>query len=202
MSKHPEDEPGKEAGKENSPLGESAFTPEQRHALERKGYFIYRLTGQSITTLRDAGHPFWSNLSGSTRFKIETISSLHTEVAINPQRLFLPNSNKRTMDVQLAMVAEFSEEIGREVHGTVAILGNDSDYAEVVFAHFTHTRQLLFEAKDAFDISNYTRTTTRIGGPSFVIVGGLDKNHGLFVSRMDCDEGRGNVWAAPLVVPA
>ncbi|MCX6792326.1 MAG: hypothetical protein NT149_04815, partial [Candidatus Gottesmanbacteria bacterium] len=200
MFKGFEREPQKEGEKsrvKDIPLGESAFTPEQSKALERKGYIIYPLTGQSIASLRDAGHPFWSTWHKGESF--ETLSSLRTEVAINPNRLFLPKSNGKTLDEQLSMVVDFGKEIGGEVTGTTAILGGVSDYAEVAFGHLDRKGQRLFDKNFNYD---YARTITPTGEFSVAIVGCFNDDHGLRVGDLpQGGSGDGHVWAVPLVVP-
>jgi hypothetical protein len=179
------------------PFGESVFTPEQRSALKSKGYVMYPLTGQSIASLRDAGCPFWSTWHTGKPF--ETAASLHTEVAINPNRLFLPKSKGKILDEQIAMVAEFGKKIGREVPGTTAILGSVAEYAELAFAHLDRKGQRLF-GKD-FDYE-YTRTTTLIGGqPLLTIVGQFRDNYGPHVDILHPGLSNIHVGAAPLVVP-
>lgn len=179
------------------PLGESAFTPEQSMALERKGYVIYPLTGQSIASLRDAGYSFWSTWHKGESF--ETLASLRTEVAINPSRLYLPESNGKTLNEQLAMVTDLGKKIGGEVAGTTAILGSVADYAELAFAHLDQKGQRLFGRDFNYD---YTRTTTPTSESNVAIVGFFNDVDGLLVLSLHRGDGLSNVWAAPLVVPA
>jgi len=172
------------------------FSPEQRKGLERKGYLFYPLTGQTIASLRDAGCQFSSTWHEGDSF--ETLASRRVEVAINPKRLFLSKSNEKTLDKQVAMIAEFGKKIGSEVAGTTAILGSVADYAEVYFAHLVQTEQLLF-GKD-FDY-NSTRTETPTDKSNSVYVGQDYGHYGLNVHYMSQDDGHTCIWAAPLVVP-
>lgn len=43
-----------------APVEIKRFSQEAKEALEKQGFVIYGLTGQSIKTLRDAGRNFWS----------------------------------------------------------------------------------------------------------------------------------------------
>ncbi len=177
--------------------GIATFSTEQKRGLERLGYkFIYPLTGQSIATLRDAGNKFWSSWHKGAA--IEAVTSMHTEVALNPTALFLSGSNRKTLTEQLAIVSRFNKALGKEVPGVVAKLGGVSDYAELAFAHQRATGDKLFGSKYNYD---YTRTTTPSGGSVVALVGNFDVN-GLHVDSLHPDGGGDDVWASPLVVPA
>lgn len=171
------------------------FSTEQRKGLERKGYVIYPLTSQTIETLRDAGNPFWSTWHQGRAF--EKLASLRSEVAISPSKLFLPKSNGKTLDEQLAMVEEFGTKLSSEVKGVAAILGSAPDYAELAFLHLSETGKRLFGKYYDY---GYTRTTTSTGGSDLTIVGYFREGRGLDVSRWDRRDN-GGIWAAPLVVP-
>jgi len=173
------------------------FSAEQRKGLERKGYLVYSLTGQTIATLRDAGHPFWSTWHQGEA--IEQVRSMLAEVAVNPRSLFLPDSNRKTLDEQLAMVEKFGRKIAGEVKGVTAILGSAPDYAELAFVHLDQKGQRLF-GKD-FDY-DYTRTTTPTGGSGVAVVGIFVGGFGLNVNDLHRGACYGRVWAAPLVVSA
>jgi hypothetical protein len=172
------------------------FTPEQKTALEGKGFLIYPLTGQSVATLRAAGHPFWSVWHKGELF--ETIQSHRTEVAIDPTRLALPKSNRGTMEEQFAMVMAYGREMRRDVTGTAALLGNVADYAELAFAHLAAKGQRLFGEDFGFD---YARTATSTDGDRFALVGKFS-NDCLGIDTLDRRNTRESVWAVPLVVPA
>jgi hypothetical protein len=173
------------------------FFAEQREALENQGYVIYGLTGQSIKTLRDRGHKFWSTWHKEFPY-FEALGSVHSEVAINPNNPFLPNSNNRTLAQQENMVGRFSEVLGKKVKGVKAIIGQAPDYAELAFAHLDATKEYLFGAKQNY---NYARTKTPIGSSCVAHVGGFGADDGLVVNYWYRDNGDGYVRAAPLVVP-
>jgi hypothetical protein len=176
--------------------GIATFSTEQKRGLERLGYkFIYPLTGQSIATLRDAGNKFWSSWHKGEA--IEAVTSMHTEVALNPTALFLSGSNRKTLTEQLAIVSRFNKALGKEVPGVVAKLGGVSDYAELAFAHQRATGDKLFGSKYNYD---YARTTTPSGGSNVAVVGGFGDD-GLDVDYWDRGDGSRYVWAVPLVVP-
>lgn len=182
-------------GKEGANI--SRFSAEQRKGLERKGYLVYNLTGQTIATLRNAGHPFWSTWHQGEA--IEQVRSMLTEVAVNPKSLFLQDSNRKTLDEQLAMVENFGRKLSGEVKGVAAILGTAPDYAELAFAHLDQKGQRLF-GKD-FDY-DYTRTTTPTGESHVALVGSFNGDLGLRVHDWVQSGRHDDIWAAPLVVPA
>lgn len=184
--------PAKEA-----PIEIKRFSAEQREALEKQGFVIYGLTGQSIKTLRDSGRKFWSTWHNSL-LDFETLGSMQSEVAINPNKPFLPKSNNKTLTQQEEMVEKFSRELGKKVGGVKAIIGQAPDYVEIAFAHLDATKDYLFGAKDNYD---FARTKTPAGSSDVANVGDFLADSGLYVSHWNADDGGGSVHAAPLVVP-
>lgn len=170
------------------------FSDEQKEALKKEGYVVYELTGQSITSLREQGKPFWSDWHKDYP-DFEALASRRSEVAINPQKLFLRDSNNKTLAEQLALVAKFSTDISVKVPGVEAVLGEMPDYAQLAF--LSPEKQRLFGEKNGY---NYTRTQTRLGS-SVAYVGSFSSDNGLRVSGWNADGRGGGVFAAPLVVP-
>ena len=183
---------------ERVPAEIKRFSAEQREALGKQGFVIYGLTGQSIKSLRDSGHKFRSDWHKSLP-DFEALGSMHSEVAINPNRPFLPKSYNKTFTEQEDMIDKFSEELEKRVKGVKAIIGQASDYVELTFAHLDSTKEYLFGTKDNYD---YARTKTPTSGSFVARVGNFDVDNGLYVSRWLADDGIDSVHAAPLVVPA
>lgn len=174
--------------------GGGVFTTEQRRALESSGYIVHLLIGHTIAELRSAGNIFWSKWHQG--HEIEQVASMSTEVAINPGVLFLPRSNNKTLDEQLALVERHAEEISRRIPGLTAVLGNVADYAELAFDHLS-TGVRLFGSKYHYD---YTRTTL-VGELHTARVGAF-RGDGLEVDICFQNEIGDNILASPLIVPA
>ncbi len=173
------------------------FSNEQKEALKKEGYLNYALTGQSVKSLRDSGHKFCSDWHKSLP-DLEALGSMQSEVAINPDKLFLPKSNNKTLVQQEKMVEKFSQELEKKVPGVKAIIGQVPDYAELAFKHLNTTKEYLFGAKDNYD---YARTKTPAGSSRVAYVGAFFAADGLRVDRWVRDVGHVIVRAAPLVVP-
>ncbi len=173
------------------------FSKEQKKGLARLGYeYFYPLTRQSIAMLRDSGNRFWSTWHQGDSF--ESIPSMGSEVALNPRALFLARSNGKPLAEQVSMISKFSKDLGKTVPGVIAKMGEAPDYAELAFAHERATGDRLFGSKYDYD---YASTQTSTGGSRVAIVGDFN-DRGLRVLHLDRDDGHGNVWASPLVVPA
>lgn len=178
--------------------GIKTFSDETKAALNAAGYrAIYPLTGKSLRDLKEAGRPFSSDWFVNEKFGV--LPSRLSEVAIKPDRLFLPNSNNKTLEHQEALVRKFSEELRGRIPGVEAILGEAPDYAELALAHFGQTGERLFGERDNY---GYTRTKTGTGGSAVADVGCFDARDGLDVYDWHAGYGDGFLWAAPLVVPA
>lgn len=170
------------------------FSNEQREALRKEGYVVYELTGQSIASLRKQGRLFWSTWHKDYP-DFEALISGHSEIAINPESLFLPGSNYQTLAEQLEAVQKFSD--GLNIQRAKAILGQVPDYTELAFAHLDKTGQRLFGKEYGY---NYTRTQTRVGS-GVAGVGSFGVGDGLHVSYWDPGDRHDRLRAAPLVVP-
>ncbi len=176
----------------------SRFSEEARKALEAEGYHIYELTGQSLASLRDQGKPFQSTWHKDYP-EFEVATSRLSEVALNPDSLFLPDSNRKTLAKQQEMVAIFSQELSGKIPGVQAIIGEAPDYEELAFTHLDSTGDRLFGEKYSY---NYTRTVTTTDESWVAHVGRFRADRGLLVSRWYRDESADGLFVAPLVVPA
>ena len=173
------------------------FSEEARKKLKEQGYsVIVPLTAQSIKSLRDSGSPFWT--IWHQNLGLERIKSLNCEVAINPSELFLPDSNIKNFEEQVAMVEKLSTELQAKIPDVSAIIGEAPDYAELAFNYFSLTGQCLFGRRDKYD---YTRTKTRIGS-DMAEVGSFNPDQGLVIRAWPPSSRLHYVWVAPLIVPS
>lgn len=172
------------------------FSDEAREVLPKEGYRIYTLTGQSIRSEREAGRKFWSTWHRDYP-DFEALMSMHSEVAINPEQLFIPKSNNKTLDQQLELITKFSKDLGKKVKGVEAIMGEAPDYVELAFSHLEATGDRLFGEKYNY---NYARTKTPVGA-GVARVGDFRAAYGLCVDHWDRGHGGSSVFASPLVVP-
>ena len=178
------------------PVVTSRFKDEQREFLKKEGYVFYDLTGQSMSSLKAVGREIYSDKP------FEHISSMRSEVAINPSKLFLPKSNGKNLKKQEEMVYKFSQELGKKVKGVKAIIGQVPDYTELAFKYFDATGDRLFGHDSP--LKYWATTKTSINGDLFAVVGfsaphlgGPEFAVGSWESRHGFDIGA----VAPLVVP-
>jgi len=171
------------------------FSPETKEALEKLGYLIYSLTGKSIKNLKEEGMEF-RRIWRRDYPDFEALTSIRSEVAINPDELFLPKSNYKTLKRQEEMVDEFSEELTKKIQGVKAVIGQAPDYLELAFQHLDKTKDYLFGEKYHYD-SARTKTPTR--GSYIASIGG--SGYGWRGNSWSAGLGHFGVYAAPLVVP-
>ena len=183
--------------KELPPIEVRRFTDEARATLEKEGYVVDTLTSQSIATLRSKGMPFWSSWHKDYP-QFEALTSMSSEVAIHPEKLFLPKSNNKTLAQQEQLINKFSQELSKKVPGVDAIMGGMADYADLAFAHLEATGDRLFGEKYDY---NYARTNTPTVGGLVANVGSFGPSDGLAVVSWHRGRGYSRVFAAPLVVP-
>lgn len=182
---------------EITPIEIRRFSDEARAVLEKEGYVIDTLTGQSIASLRKAGRKFWSSWHKDYP-QLEALISMSAEVAIHPEKLFIPKSNNSTLAQQEEMINEFSEKLGTKIPLVEAIMGGMPDYVDLAFAHLDKTGEYLFGEKYGF---NWARTNTPTVGDYVADVGGFYPSRGLGVDDLGRGRGDDSVFASPLVVP-
>lgn len=182
---------------ETTPIEVRRFSQEAKEALRNQGYAVYELTGQSIASVRDSGRKFWSTWHRDYP-DFEALTSMHSEVAINPAKLFLPKSNNKTLGQQEELIARFSKDLGTIAQGVEAIMGEAPDYVDLAFARLNDTGEYLFGEKDGY---NYARTKTPTVDSNVASVGDFHPANGLSVGRWFRGSGHGRVFAVPLVVP-
>ncbi len=176
------------------------FSDEAKATLEKQKFVIYELTGQSIKSLRDSGRKFWTDWHKQYP-DFESLTSMHSEVAIHPKQLFIDNSHNKTLAEQEEMIKKFSADLAKgrnRIPNVEAIMGEASDYVELAFQHLDTTGDYLFGEKYGY---NYARTKTRVGA-GVAGVGRFYPTYGLYVGYWHHDVGGDDVFAAPLVVPA
>lgn len=179
------------------------FTDKQKEALiERNFTAVYLLSGQSIKSLREAGRKFSKRCRSYP--DVENLTSRLSEVAINPNQLFLPGSDRKIFEEQIRILQDFSFALSKgrnRIQGVDAILGTASDYAELVFLHLDKTGEYLFGS----EYGNVTRTATitrAITDDSFGIISvGCDDNE-LILSHWSPLHRLRGLRVSPLVVPA
>lgn len=188
--------------------GMRRFSIEQKEALEQEGYVFYGLTRQSIKTLRDNGHKFHWGTSDivlqEQGFNLDFLSlrSMHSEVAIKPNELYLPDSDTKVFSDQVVMVDRFSQELRNKVSGVKAVIGELSDYAELAYAHLDARKEFLFGPKYGY---RWVNTKTIINANSSevgnAIVGYTPKNGGEFCYDWHLIWRNYRANAVPLVIP-
>ncbi len=177
------------------------FSSEARDSLERKGFIIVELTGQSIKSMREAGKPFFSTWHKNND-EFENLESMQSEVAIIPG-LFLPSTANRKFDAQEKEVRRRSGKLRREIPDIKAKIGESPDYIELAFNLFEKTQELgeefsFLEGKSGL----YAVTNTKISGPNKATVGFFKTDSGLNVSYTPINKGDLVVQAAPFILPA
>jgi hypothetical protein len=175
------------------------FTPEAREILRKKRYSIYELTGKSIKTLREQSRGKLTIWHEGHEF--ENLPSALSEVAINPRKQFLPDSNLKTFEQQEEMIRKFSQELKEEIPEVEAIIGEVPDYAELDFKHLNATRERLFRRRYRFGrYYCYTRTKTPVNNTNMLFIGRIEDNDSLYIYDSPSDARR-ELWITPLIKP-
>ncbi len=184
--------------KEATPVEVRRFSDEARAALKEDGYIINTLTGQSIASLREAGRKILRTWGNRYDLQFEALTSEQSEVAINPSRLTLPNSNNKTLVQQEKMIKQFSIELGKKIPGVEAIMGGAPDYTDLAFTHLDATGECLFGENYNYDSA---RSNTPTADGLVALVGDFFSVHGTLVLHWHSVFGHAYDFAVPLVVP-
>ncbi len=193
-------------------IGEAIkFTDEERKALVDDGAVIYLPTGETIKAQKSARRPFWYIADGFKENGVNRLTEFPSrpiEVAIypDPERFFVPESNSKTTDQQIALVEQdahaLRERLGLPNIGEV--LPESSEATEVLFKHFDATGVRILGQdymKDGYWSYIRTNTPTNKEGSGVAFVGGWDAADGLDVFDWLRDASDVYFHAARWVVP-
>lgn len=183
--------------KEAIPVEIKKFSQESLDALKEHGFAVYVLKRQSIKSKRAQGRKFW-NLWHENHPDFESLSSMYSEVAINPRKLLLTDSNNKSQRQQEELIAKFSGRLGNEIQGVEAIMGEAADYVDLAFTHLEKKHTYLFGEKYNYV---FTRTQTPTIDGSVANVGCFHKTNGLRVTSTNPNYGDPYIFAVPLIVP-
>jgi hypothetical protein len=179
----------------------SRFSPVEQQALTQKGAIILESTGESIDDLQKRGKKFWTPLEENYP-ALAALPSLRSEIAIFPDILYLPKSNKKSLAQQEGMVAQFQENL-RESQGLEnirAILGNTPTHAAIAFAYDESSGKQLHGRDHNYP---YARTINpKSSGLRIADVGFFNPEYGLGISGSHPESGHVVVFASPLVLPS
>lgn len=181
------------------------FNPDARDILIHRGYAIYTLNGASIKSHREAGKNFMSQWHKPYQNFEELPSMRGVEVAMNVSNPYLPKSNNKTFEEQVALISHFSQELSSEIPGIVAIMGEAADYLEFALRHadttlYMGSPQFLFGPENNL-FSRYARTRTLIDNGNVAGVGFFHPDRGISVFHWPADNRIPTVYAVPLIVP-
>ena len=171
------------------------FTPEARIRLKEAGYVLIPLTEQSIKTARDKGRVF-SQTWHKKEPELEALRSRFSQVAVNPDRLFLRGSGAKSFEDQERMVQEFSKRLG--IDGVEAVIGTMPDYVDLAFSYLEMTGELLFGGENRYE---YTRTRTMADPYRLIDIGNHHPTEGLSIDRFGPKLISGPIHVACILVP-
>lgn len=114
-------------------------------SLERGEGVTYKLEGRKI---KDRGRYKQPEIKTSWHKKdapeIEDSPSKPSELTVIPSQLYIPGSNRRTLEDQLSMLGQFNEILGNLVPGLRATIPPAPDMVELIDAHFSASGEALF----------------------------------------------------------
>ncbi len=112
--------------------------------LANQGWYIYSLQGESIASLQTQGFPV-ANRSWLRRHKdFGTIPAQLLRLAIKPDELFIPGSNRLAFEQQKEAIEKESKEIGKEYPGVKMILPSAAEAVELALQHLTATGEKIY----------------------------------------------------------
>lgn len=175
------------------------YSPLQREQLKQDGAFIITSHGETINDLKKKKKRFWTRQQEDSSTLI-TFPSLHSEIAIFPNALYLPNSNNKTIKEQEDMVEQFEQQM-RQKQGfedVRAVLGNTPTHAVVAFSYHAETGKRLHGREYNYA---YARTVNPIRvTPHIADVGFFSDQNELGINCFPEDKDY-FVYAAPLLLP-
>lgn len=183
--------------------GINAFLPEDRRILLDNSYLICKLTGKTISDLKRGDLAF--KIAQDLELELQQKPSHITEVAFNPNNLFLPDSNYKSLAEQDNLVRLYIEGLrgGLRLKGVNAGIGRFADYGEIILQHLTAGNKLLQKGCYLYPSA---RTRTRVfpeavSSQNYVVQIGPFESEGLRVDILSREEGDCEIGAWPLIFP-
>ena len=172
------------------------FSSEQRIELEKRGFQIFELRGESVASLKMNGVGFWSNWHNGLEIENERCKA--SEVAINVDDLFLPGSGGLTLQGQQEMTKKYSQSLSQIIPGVKAIIGTALDYLDLDCGYTSKTNMSFFRRAGSYD---NTSTTTIGPGENYLYVGRSFNGLPLVAYRPG-KTSNSDVRVLPIIVPA
>lgn len=172
--------------------GCATFSEEQKRGLSERGYrHFYLLTGKTIAELRREDKQFKVEPTNDT--ELIKRKSMRIEVALHSKTRLLPNSNFKMFADQTVMITALNSRISEMKLGVKAVIGNPTDYLELILAHRKTVKELLFRN------NNYVYTVIETNNDRIIVVG-FNRNEPC-VTDLSNDERYEFLWTLPLIVP-
>lgn len=181
------------------------FSQEAREALERDGFWVGKLTRQSIADYEKARRRFYTKTIDRYP-EIKDLPSRNSEVAIGdplnkPYDYILPDYVGKSFSDYFAMIDNYNRDLQEKIPGVEAVIGEVSDYVELLCSFRDETGLILLDGLA------YAATKTRVG-KSAISVGLQDNSSGyeLSIYANSTSEDRKwvdskNLYCLPLVFP-
>ena len=175
------------------------FSLAQKELLKQEGGFIIPSNGETINDLKKRRKKFWTKQQEDFPL-LKTFPSLRSEIAIFPDRFYLPKSNNKTFREQEAMVVQFEQELKEQydLEKVKAVLGNTPTHAFIAFSYHAETGKRLHGKEYNYA---YVRTKNPPAiNPRIVDVGFFSDQNELGIN---CHPEQNDylVYAAPLILP-
>lgn len=146
-------------GEQNENLGSReilSFYPEDDRHLENVGFKIYTLYGRSIGDFVSKG----LKLEGIAEPQLLKLTSIKSQVAIDPKNIFIPNSGNKTKEQQAKLASSYASDLISRIKAQFAVdFGSVADWTELSYEHYRTTGQWLFDRK-RLNGAYFTLTTT------------------------------------------
>ncbi len=127
---------------------DTAFNPDARAQLEKEGYSIYHLTGQSMEMMVHSGrvHNSESFLQFGRKYtKVWKLKSMRTEVAFKANEFFL-DKNAKSFRQHQELIDRFSRDISNSIEDVQVVRGSVADYMELSLSYMETTGNTLLRS--------------------------------------------------------
>jgi len=155
-------------GEQNENLGSREilnFYPEDARRLEHAGSKIYILSGRSIGDFVSKG----LKLEGIAEPELLKLTSIRSQVAIDPDNIFIPNSGNKTKEQQVKLASSYASDLIRRIKSPFAVdFGSVADWVELSYEHHKATGKWLFDLK-TLKGAYFTATNTEDNLPGGII---------------------------------
>ncbi len=179
------------------------FSRDQEFGMDEEGLVIFRLTGQSIKSLKDQGESIIQSEWLEDYPNLGALPSMRSEVAIYLEQIYLPKSERKSLTEQMELVKSLNDRLSEKIPDVKVVIGQLPDYAELFF-QLPPKLRLPREPSYPVEVRTTTPVMLSSRGEIYTVAGLRDygADEGIEIVDGDPNYHLPNIVVVPIVIPS